>query len=172
MILGKASACRGNPPAPCDTDQNVLTVPAPQQRHPHTPRAADPWTRPVSASLLLQGAATAETEIIQREGKQEERIDGMTEQVWKNSQWNKSKGQKTELRSFIQHKKRTKTGAKLIYFSLFSSTAHQVENKTVLGWYKLSGQTKHERSLNSELAFTAKALVFTSCNESTLVVLR
>lgn len=52
-------------------------------RDTHTPPELQtkPWARAVAASLLLQGAATAGTEIIRRAGRQQEREEGMTEQV-------------------------------------------------------------------------------------------
>lgn len=138
----------------------------------HTPPElqTELWGRAVAASFLLQGTATAGAEIIQCQRKQEERKNGMAEQVWKDSQWNKSKGQKTEHSSFVYLKKEQKQEQSWIIFSP-TQIENQVES-TILRWYKLFGQTKLEKSLNSECVFTEKALFFISCDESTLVVLR
>lgn len=70
IILGEVSACRGKPPAPCDTAQNVPSVPVPHQRPPCSPKLqTELWARAVASG----------TRIVQRDGKQEE--NGITEQV-------------------------------------------------------------------------------------------
>lgn len=169
MILGEGSACRGNPPAPCDTAQNVLTVPAPQHRHPQTPWAAEPWLPPSSCrEQPLQEQRSSREKGSQKKGKM-----GWQSRCERTVGETKAKARKQSLALLFSLKKEQKQEKSWITF-LFSlaQTEHQVENTTVLGWCKLSGQTKRERSLNSERVFTAKAWFFTLYNEPTLVVLR
>lgn len=174
MTLGETSACRRNPPAALWRCPKCSQCPCPAAVTPTPPELqTELWARAVAASLLLQGTATAGTEITQRQGSKKKREMGWQSRCEKTARETNAKARKQSLVLLFSLKKEQKQEQSWITV-LFSpaQTEHQAENTTVLGWYKLSGQTKHERSLNSECVFTEKALVFISCNESMLVVLR
>lgn len=129
--------------------------------------------RAVAASFLLQGTALQEQRSSREKGSQKKGKMGWQSRCERTVGETKAKARKQSLALLFSLKKEQKQEKSWITF-LFSpsQTEHQVENTTVLGWCKLSGQTKRERSLNSERVFTAKAWFFTLYNEPTLVVLR
>lgn len=163
MILGEASACRGNPPAALWHCPKCSHCPCPAAGTPTHPqscrqsRGRELWLPPSSCrELPLQEHRSPREQGSKKKGKM-----GWQSRCEKTVSETNAKARKQSLAFLFSLKKEQKQEQSWITL-LFSpaQTEHQVENTTVLGWYKLSGQTKHERSLNSEYVFPEKALVF------------
>lgn len=134
MILGEGSTCRGNPPAPCDAAQNVLTVLAPQHRHPQTPRAAEPWAELWLPPFSCREQPLQEQRPSREKGSQKKGKMGWQSRCERTVSETKAKARKQSLALLFSLKKKNKNKRKVELPFSFLQHRPNIRRKTQLFW--------------------------------------